>query len=66
MVTAEERLAIAADRRLWVAEVGFRAGLAQSEPRELCIGCGFKIRGPNHKSGTHHKIRHPKLRKDSK
>jgi hypothetical protein len=31
--------------------------------RERCIRCGFKIRGPNHGEGTHHKIRHPKLRR---
>lgn len=65
MITAKERLAIAADRRLWLAGVHFDAGLAQSVPRETC-GCGFKIRGPNHESGVHHKKRHPKLRKDSK
>jgi hypothetical protein len=65
MITAEERLAIAADRRLWIIGASFDANQAQSKPRETC-GCGFKIRGPNHGSGTHHKMRHPKLRKGGK
>ncbi len=60
VLTAEERLAI--DRRFWLADASYRTALAQSKPREKCP-CGFKIRGPNHESGTHHKLRHPKLRK---
>lgn len=65
MITARERLAIAKDRRVWLAGAHFDAALAQGKLREKC-SCGFKIRGPNHESGTHHKIRHPKLRKDGK
>ncbi len=52
-------------RSLWAAELDYRTKLAQNEPRETC-SCGFKIRGPNHESGTHHKKKHPKLRKDGK
>lgn len=52
-------------RSLWAAELDCQTKLAQSKLRETCV-CGFKIRGPNHESGTHHRIRHPKLRKDGK
>jgi hypothetical protein len=53
-------------RSLWAVELDYRTKQAQSEHREMCIRCGFKIRGPNHESGTHHKKKHPKLRKDGK
>lgn len=36
---------------------------AQGRLRETCKECGFKIRGPNHEQGIHHKERHPKLQK---
>jgi hypothetical protein len=52
-------------RSLWAVELDYRTKLAQSKLRETCA-CGFKIRGPNHKSETHHKKKHPKLRKDGK
>lgn len=35
----------------------------QGALREVCKECGFKVRGPNHESGTHHKLRHPSMRK---
>ena len=40
-----------------------RVWWAQSEFRETCKECGFKVRGPNHKAGKHHKLRHPKIRR---
>ena len=46
-------------------ELDYRTKQTRNELRETCR-CGFKIRGPNHESGTHHKMRHPKLRKDGK
>ena len=52
-------------RSLRAMELDYQTKLAQSKLRETC-SCGFKIRGPNHESGTHHKKRHPKSRKDGK
>jgi len=40
---------------------------APKEPthfRPTCWECGFKIRGPGHDKGTHHKMRHPSMRKE--
>jgi hypothetical protein len=34
--------------------------------REKCKVCGFRIRGPNHDTGVHHKIKHPKIREQEK
>ncbi len=39
-----------------------RTWKAQAQFRETC-DCGYKVRGPNHLKGTHHKIRHPKIRR---
>lgn len=39
-----------------------RVWRAQGALRETCQECGFKIRGPNHAAGTHHKLRHPTMR----
>ena len=40
-----------------------RTQLRQLELREVCEECGFKVRGPNHREGTHHKTKHPSQRK---
>jgi hypothetical protein len=39
-----------------------RMQAAQNTSRETCQGCGFKVRGPYHEKGTHHKTRHPRMR----
>ena len=40
-----------------------RVWRAQGALRETCRECGFKVQGPNHEKGTHHKLCHPSLRK---
>lgn len=33
--------------------------------RQLCT-CGYRVRGPNHEEGKHHKQKHPKKRREEK
>jgi hypothetical protein len=40
----------------------YRVWRQQGALRETCKECGFKVRGPNHESGTHHAKRHPSMR----
>ncbi len=35
---------------------------AQAQLRDRC-DCGHKVRGPDHLEGTHHKMRHPSIRR---
>lgn len=39
-----------------------RAYKAQAIFRDTCEVCGFKVRGPGHEQGHHHRIKHPDFR----
>ena len=38
----------------------------KNENSSRCAECGYRVRGPHHVEGDHHKKKHPKLRKELK
>ncbi len=58
---AKEKITIRGYYLYRSAACGQLAGNSQAK----CV-CGYKIRGPNHEEGTHHKMLHPSLRRVNK